>query len=307
MCGIVGVVNLAGLTKRDIEIFTHTLRESHQRGIDASGIALQDGSFVKLTESSDKLVKTNEYDDAMKRAVGQQWLIGHARAATRGSPQKNYNNHPIVVKDGKVLLVHNGMVGSDKFKEDYSRTDTYVIAEAIRRAYDRGAKTLYEAVKDAYSMFYGSAATITISKNEVVVAVRHNPVVSGVTPSGARIFASNADFFPPNIHSVFNFKNFRILGATKDGNMKIGEVKNIQSPFYSYQSPYLYGTWHPFNRPPIYSSYVNSGDEFMSFRQGASNTIQQPYRPVAVARYERVVKKKNIPVRKHRRRRPMRR
>lgn len=122
MCGICGVRRFGDtpITADQINIL---LVENQKRGMQATGLALQqaDGSIQVWKDDepawravTDTRFKKFLYEHLLEDTVT---FIGHTRAATKGHPSKNENNHPMW--DGQTALVHNGVIGNDDelFKE----------------------------------------------------------------------------------------------------------------------------------------------------------------------------------------------
>lgn len=225
MCGICGVFKFSGLTSQDIADFTHVLLASQLRGEDATGIADQEMNVYKNNVTAAEFVATQAYKDFTRSCVGQQWLLGHTRHATRGDPAQNWNNHPITTAKGRFVLIHNGIVytTNPRIAAREDQTDTYIIANAIKKELEENS--LFDATKEAYKLFQGSAATAVASTNELVLTARNSPLRIATTASGARIFASDTDFFPKGVHNTLFFKNLSIFGWSRDGSLKSGEVQ----------------------------------------------------------------------------------
>lgn len=115
MCGIFGFVsneiyNPGEFWRFADRLFYHTERRGHQ----ASGFAATaDGAFV-----TDKRALSAEYFTKISkpwrnlRYSKKVALIGHTRAATSGSPDKNENNHPF--HGPRYSVAHNGGVGAHR-------------------------------------------------------------------------------------------------------------------------------------------------------------------------------------------------
>lgn len=221
-CGILAVINFNGLNGRDLAAFTHTFIKSQERGRDASGVALPDMNFIKASVPSEHFVKRPEYKGFLKKAIGQKWIIGHTRLATQGDPQFNVNNHPMVSRKGRFMVVHNGGVGSDVIESDPNKTDSYIIVKAISRGRRKG-KSLFDSVKEAYGMFHGAASTIATSSDEIVFTKLVRPLYIG-RKNGSIIVASKSEFFPKGTDNVKTFNNTRILGYNSKGKIRRGVV-----------------------------------------------------------------------------------
>ena len=107
MCGIVGYVG----RQSALDIAVEALRRMEYRGYDSAGIAVLDGAGgVNVEKKAGKLANLENELDAGDRArfVGSTG-IGHTRWATHGRPT-DANAHPHVSYDGKVAIVHNGII-----------------------------------------------------------------------------------------------------------------------------------------------------------------------------------------------------
>ncbi|MEP7124483.1 MAG: isomerizing glutamine--fructose-6-phosphate transaminase, partial [Byssovorax sp.] len=183
MCGIVGYVG----SKNAAPIIVDGLRKLEYRGYDSAGIAIHDGKGIEIIRTLGKLVKLS--DALEKRPLTGTTGIGHTRWATHGRPSE-VNAHPHAA--GPVAVVHNGIIENHvavraeleaqgiKFLSD---TDTEIIAHLIHRELTRGAKSLFEAVRQALTHVVGAYAIAIVSRDEpgVVVAARFgSPLVVGI-------------------------------------------------------------------------------------------------------------------------------
>ncbi len=121
MCGIAAIL-FAPIDRppevwQDIrKIFTRNLLFNEERGKAATGMAVlrTDGRLTvhKAPVPAAQFVETERYDTllASSNADTVLWL-GHTRMPTKGSPENNDNNHPILA--GKVVGVHNGRITND--------------------------------------------------------------------------------------------------------------------------------------------------------------------------------------------------
>jgi len=94
-------------------LFTATLIANEQRGRDAAGVAViqRDGTYhlLKRPGPASELVQMRPYQEVLAAVnADTTCLLGHARLPTKGSPQNNANNHPLLV--GHTLGIHNGMI-----------------------------------------------------------------------------------------------------------------------------------------------------------------------------------------------------
>lgn len=86
---------------------------NESRGKDAAGIAFRgpDGiTVIKDKGPASQFVEAVSPDD-WARAAQSKIVLGHTRAQTKGSPDNNENNHPVIF--GGWTVVHNGHVVND--------------------------------------------------------------------------------------------------------------------------------------------------------------------------------------------------
>jgi glucosamine--fructose-6-phosphate aminotransferase (isomerizing) len=193
MCGIVGYVG----SERAAPILLDGLRKLEYRGYDSAGVAVQEGDALTIVRTVGKL-------DRLSTALAARPLrgesgIGHTRWATHGRPSE-INAHPHV--SGPVALVHNGIIENvvalrgELAREGFvlvSETDTEVIAHLVHRELERGARSLFEAVRRALARLEGAYAIAVVARGEpgVLVAARSgSPLVLGIG-KGAMFCASD--------------------------------------------------------------------------------------------------------------------
>lgn len=145
MCGIVGVVGETAGSQAQTAVLEGLARLEY-RGYDSAGIALLDA-----TAANPKLHVAKEVGKlaALRAALDADPLpaattaIGHTRWATHGGVTRE-NAHPHVSFDGKLALIHNGIIeNADAYRQHLqasgvqfvSETDTEVVAHLLERAF----------------------------------------------------------------------------------------------------------------------------------------------------------------------------
>ncbi|RQG99373.1 glutamine--fructose-6-phosphate transaminase (isomerizing) [Natrarchaeobius oligotrophus] len=186
MCGIIARIG------RDeaAETLLSGLENLEYRGYDSAGIAVQNGSGVKVHKcSGDVSDLESQLDETPHGNVG----IGHTRWSTHGPPTDE-NAHPHTDTAGDVAVVHNGVIDNyAELREDLhsrghvfeSDTDTEVIPHLI----DEYLKTTDEtelAVRRAVDTLEGSYAIAAIVDGEerVYAARKGSPLVLGLDDGG---------------------------------------------------------------------------------------------------------------------------
>ncbi|MET7637762.1 glutamine--fructose-6-phosphate transaminase (isomerizing) [Streptomyces sp. NPDC005438] len=183
MCGIVGYIG-----KRDVApLLLEGLQRLEYRGYDSAGLAIQprSGNGLRVVKAKGRVRDLQER--VPKRFAGTTG-IAHTRWATHGAPGDD-NAHPHQDAEGRVALVHNGIIdNADELRaklladgvEFTSETDTEVLAHLIGRAQ---AETLEERVREALRLIegtYGIAVLHADFPDRIVVARNGSPVVLGI-------------------------------------------------------------------------------------------------------------------------------
>lgn len=187
MCGIVGYVG----RKSCMDILLNGLTKLEYRGYDSGGIAVNVNNKIEVYKEAGKLQNLKDtvalsYEHISTSTMG----IGHIRWATHGAPTA-VNAHPHISQDGKLALVHNGII--ENFKElrkeledegyhFVSQTDTEVFAFVIDREYKK-INNLTEAVRSASRLVQGAYAICVMHESEpntIVATKRNAPLLVGV-------------------------------------------------------------------------------------------------------------------------------
>lgn len=104
MCGIVGY-----LGPRDAyPIVIEGLKRLEYRGYDSAGIALFDGTDLKVSKTKGKVVDLETQVEKEITKHGNMG-IGHTRWATHGVPN-DVNSHPHSSNSGDLVIIHNGII-----------------------------------------------------------------------------------------------------------------------------------------------------------------------------------------------------
>ncbi len=139
MCGIVG---FAG-REQAAPILLDGLERLEYRGYDSAGIAvLSESAGLQVKKAKGRLKVLSAMVDGGKSVDGFIG-VGHTRWATHGEP--NYiNSHPHTSEQGKIALVHNGIIENYVEIKDFlisrgvhfcSDTDTEVVAQLLEYYY----------------------------------------------------------------------------------------------------------------------------------------------------------------------------
>lgn len=134
MCGIVGVVNLNGIHKDQVDLFNQMLITDSVRGKDGVGVFAvnkkQASKVIKYGGEPFHVLFNKEYKEQYVEKCNQLVaMVGHNRWATFGAVN-NKNAHPF--REGNITLVHNGSArNTDRIKRAGVEVDSHMICHAI--------------------------------------------------------------------------------------------------------------------------------------------------------------------------------
>ncbi|MEI2738380.1 MAG: hypothetical protein V9F01_06315 [Chitinophagaceae bacterium] len=103
MCGIVGYTG----PREAYPIIIKGLKRLEYRGYDSTGVALQNGSGLKVYKKKGKVAELE--DNIVGKDLHANVGIGHTRWATHGEPSDR-NAHPHQSSSGKLAMIHNGII-----------------------------------------------------------------------------------------------------------------------------------------------------------------------------------------------------
>ncbi|NKX92194.1 glutamine--fructose-6-phosphate transaminase (isomerizing) [Sanguibacter hominis ATCC BAA-789] len=191
MCGIVAHVTSAAPSSRTLDVLLEGLGRLEYRGYDSAGVALvgTGGDRVASAKRAGKLGN-------LRAALEEQPLpaatagIGHTRWATHGAPT-DLNAHPHLADDGRLALIHNGIVENfvalrAELEADgvtfLSETDTEVAAHLLAREHSQ-VGDLAEAMRAVARRLEGTFTLLAVHADHphLVVGARHDsPLVVGL-------------------------------------------------------------------------------------------------------------------------------
>jgi glucosamine--fructose-6-phosphate aminotransferase (isomerizing) len=220
MCGIVGYVG----RKRSVnEVLIDGLRRLEYRGYDSAGVAVWDGSALKIRRAVGKLSNLDAEirGEDLSGVVG----LGHTRWATHGKPSVP-NAHPHVA--GDVTIIHNGIV--ENYREIraeleaagrtiLSETDTELVAHLIDLEVARGVDLL-NATRSVSKRLLGSYALAVFSTrtpDHIVVAKNGgSPLIFGLG-QGESFLASDIPAILPHTRSMLFLADGEFAVLSRDG------------------------------------------------------------------------------------------
>ncbi|MBK8205837.1 MAG: glutamine--fructose-6-phosphate transaminase (isomerizing) [Planctomycetes bacterium] len=162
MCGIVGYVGPREAT----EVLIEGLRRLEYRGYDSAGVAVMNGSGIIVRKAVGRL-SALENELATNAAHGGLG-IGHTRWATHGAPSVA-NSHPHVSYDGKLSVIHNGII------ENYRELKNELIAQGIKFASDTDTEVVAHMVAREFKgdLLHALAAVLKRLRGAYALALCH--------------------------------------------------------------------------------------------------------------------------------------
>ena len=218
MCGIVGYVG----HRQAADVILDGLKRLEYRGYDSAGVVISgDDDALRVTKRAGKL---KVLADALQTEPLDGTLgLGHTRWATHGKPN-DVNAHPHLSEDGKLAVIHNGIIEnylplkSRLQKEGHvfaSETDTEVIVHLIEAHYQGD---LVAAVRRALREVTGAYALVVSHKDhDLIVAARAtSPMVLGLG-EGENFVASDVPALLPYTREVIFLHDGDMALLTKGG------------------------------------------------------------------------------------------
>ncbi len=217
MCGIIGYIG----TKEALPILLNGLKRLEYRGYDSAGIAVvQDGKITRVRSLGkiDQLVAQTKGEII----VGSSG-IAHTRWATHGGVTE-VNAHPHTVENGKLMVVHNGIIENyrelkEKFLSGHvltSETDTEILAHLIETFYQGSLVAAVERALLEVRGTYGLVALHADEPGRLVVARLGSPLVIGVG-NGEYFVASDTSPLLPHTKDVIFLQDGEIAEITTNG------------------------------------------------------------------------------------------
>lgn len=190
-CGIIAVVAQEPVPN----ILMECLRILEARGYDSAGIStvnkigdLHTTKYASKSSTNDAIeLVSKDLSNHHESCVG----IAHTRWATHGGATDN-NSHPHLDQDGRIAVVHNGIIENyaslkSYLKENHniifqSDTDTEVIAQMIG-LFVRQGQNIFEAVKMTLEKLRGTWGLVILDRKNpesLIVAKNGSPMLIGI-------------------------------------------------------------------------------------------------------------------------------
>ncbi|WP_316669042.1 glutamine--fructose-6-phosphate transaminase (isomerizing) [uncultured Propionibacterium sp.] len=220
MCGIIGYVG----PQQAVNVIVEGLRRLEYRGYDSAGVAVGADGRIEWRKKAGKIANLDA-ELAARPLPASTIGIGHTRWATHGGPT-DANAHPHLSADGRVALVHNGIIENFALLRAEltaegvafsSETDTEVAAALLGRALARTGD-LAGAMRRVCSRLEGAFTLVAIDAQDptrVVAARRNSPLVVGVG-DGENFLASDVAAFIEHTREAIELGQDQVVVITAD-------------------------------------------------------------------------------------------
>ena len=220
MCGIVGYIG----SKEAWPILIGGLEKLEYRGYDSSGVVVSTAAELKVVKTKGRIALLEEKIKEKEADLAATLGVGHTRWATHGEPS-DVNSHPHMSADGKLALVHNGIIENYlKLKEFLSakgyhfisETDTEVAVHLLHYYYNGD---MLDALKKTLADIEGSYALGIVAKDhpdELWAARKDSPLVVGVG-KGENFIASDIPAILEHTRNCYLLEDGEIAKLTRAG------------------------------------------------------------------------------------------
>lgn len=217
MCGIIGYIG----KKPALPILLSGLRRLEYRGYDSAGVALFENGEIVRTRSVGKI---DNLAEKLKENTSQATVgIAHTRWATHGGVTEE-NAHPHAALNGKLVLVHNGIIENyrelrEQMKEKItlmSETDSEIFAHLIGMHYDGDLRAAVEKALTHVRGTYGVVVMHADHPDKLVAARFGSPLVIGIG-DGEQYIASDATPILPYTKKVIFLDDGEVVELHTNG------------------------------------------------------------------------------------------
>ncbi|MBK7213908.1 MAG: glutamine--fructose-6-phosphate transaminase (isomerizing) [Bacteroidales bacterium] len=235
MCGIVAYLG----AKEASPILINGLKRLEYRGYDSAGIALLNGGMhVYKTRGKVSDLEGLIEDKDLSGTTG----IAHTRWATHGEPN-DINAHPHTSPNGKISLIHNGIIENYAIlKEELkqrgyvftSDTDTEVLVYLIQDIYEHEKTDFAETVRLALSQVTGAYAIVVLSQENpdmLVAARKGSPLVVGIGEGEYFMASDAAPIVEYTRQVVYPGEEEIVVVSLKDGLKIMTIAKTEKTPY----------------------------------------------------------------------------
>ncbi len=224
MCGIIG---FTGSTPA-VPVLLDGLERLEYRGYDSAGVAVispEEGLQVQKSKGRLAVLRSQlEERPALSGTTG----IGHTRWATHGEPN-DVNSHPHVSQNGKVAVVHNGIIENYVEIKEFlihqgvtfrSETDSEVVAQLLEY-YFHDCANIMDAVYAMLDRIEGAYALGILCEDEpgrIIAARKDAPLLLG--------YGENASYIASDVTAII--AHTRTVAYMEDGEVAVLTPDGIQ-------------------------------------------------------------------------------
>jgi len=236
MCGIVGYVGNA----KAAPIILEGLKRLEYRGYDSAGVAILAGGAFTVAKQIGRVAP-------LQKMIAQNPIegtrgIGHTRWATHGGVTDE-NAHPHVSSDGKIAIIHNGVIENYHAIKKFlltqgftfvSETDTEVLCNLIAYHFAKepagsdGDSRLLTSVRKTLLHVQGTFGLCILAvdcPDELVAARRGSPLILGVG-TDELVVASDVAALVSRTQNVVYLKDGELV-AIKGNTFRISTMDDV--------------------------------------------------------------------------------
>ena len=224
MCGIVGYVG----KEQAAPILLDGLARLEYRGYDSAGVAVvSENHELQLKKAKGRLQVLSDIIQGGKSVKGVLG-IGHTRWATHGEPN-DVNAHPHMSGDGKIAVVHNGIIENYVELRDFlmargyefkSETDTEIVAQLIAYYYAETGDILKSVFKMIHRVEGAYALGIICADHpeQFIAARKDAPLLIG--------YGEGCNFIASDVTAII--KHTRDISYMEDGEVAVITAEGVR-------------------------------------------------------------------------------
>ncbi len=230
MCGIVAYTG----NREAYPILIGGLKRLEYRGYDSAGVALWQNHTIALHKCRGKVSDLEEF--CLSKDTNATTGIAHTRWATHGEPS-NQNAHPHLSQDGKIALIHNGIIENyvslkkeltNRGYQFQSNTDTEVLVHLIQEIAYTENVDLENAVRMALPLVEGTYAMVILSADDpkqLIVAKKGSPLLIGLGKNEYYVGSDGAPIVGYTKEVIY-LEDEEVAVLHPDKKIKITNIKN---------------------------------------------------------------------------------
>jgi glucosamine--fructose-6-phosphate aminotransferase (isomerizing) len=223
MCGIVGYIG----ERPAVPLLLDGLRRLEYRGYDSAGLGLQYQGSIQVVRSSGRISLLEAKLERLNGTVSKASIgIGHTRWATHGRPSED-NAHPHASRDGKVVVVHNGIFENfleiraelkkrGVFPRSETDTECFPLLVSLLMQDGLGFEQAFRAAVSRMRGIYAILCMHADHPDQILVTRSGPPLVLGLA-TGECFIASDVAPLLSHTHDVLFLEDGDIAKITLDG------------------------------------------------------------------------------------------